>query len=125
LIVLDTSALISSFRREPGADMVDAAFSECAMSSVNVSEFLSKVSDWGQDIVRYVENLNTSGIEFVDFTFARSVMAARLRERTRSLGLSLGDRACIALAIERQCMVMTADRAWAKIEIDVKVVVIR
>lgn len=105
--------------------MVDSAFSECAMSSANVSEFLSKVSDWGQDIDRYIENLSTSGIEFVDFTFARSVMAARLRQRTRSLELSLGDRACLALAVERQCPVMTADRAWAKLDLGVKVVVIR
>lgn len=125
LIVLDTSALVAFVKDEAGANMVKSALADCAMSSVNVSEFLTKASDRGQDIDSEIALLETLHIEFVDYTFARSIMAARLRHSTRALGLSLGDRACLALAIERQCPVMTADRAWGKLDLGVKIVVIR
>ncbi len=125
MIVLDTSALIAFVKEEPGGEIVAAALSECAMSVVSLTEFLSTASDRGQGIAENIAFLDTLRIEFVDFTLARSVMAAGLRQSTRALGLSLGDRACLALAIERQCKVMTADRVWGKLPIGADVVVIR
>ena len=125
MIVLDASALLATVKRERGAEAVEAVFAEAAISAVNVTEILTKVSDWGLDARAYVRNLAALPLEFVDFNFARAALAAHLRKSTRSFGLSLGDRACLALGIERQCPVMTADRNWTKLNIGVPIVLIR
>jgi PIN domain nuclease of toxin-antitoxin system len=72
-----------------------------------------------------VKNLVALPVEFVDFDFALAAIAGRLRAATRSLGLSLGDRACLALAIERNCPVMTADRSWAKLNLGIPIQLVR
>ena len=51
--------------------------------------------------------------------------AARLRVKTRSLGLSLADRATLALARLRGLPVLTTDRAWRSLRLPIKVEVIR
>jgi len=56
---------------------------------------------------------------------AHALIAARLRPLTRHLGLSLGDRICLALAIERQCPALTADRNWANLKIGIPIQLIR
>jgi PIN domain nuclease of toxin-antitoxin system len=125
LIVLDSSALLTVVKKERGADVVENAFGDAAISVVNVTEVITKVWDWGLDANAYVRNLAALSLEFVDFNLARAAQAGRLRSATRSLGLSLGDRACIALAIELNCPVMTADRNWAKLNIGVPIQLIR
>ena len=112
-------------KKERGADVVEAAFGDASISVVNLTEVLSKVSDWGLDANAYIKNLATLQLEFVDFNFDRAALAASLRASTRSFGLSLGDRACLALAIERDCPAMTADRNWAKLDIGVPIQLIR
>ncbi len=52
-------------------------------------------------------------------------IAANLRKVTKSLGLSLGDRACLALAITKKLTVLTADKAWEKLNVGAKIKVIR
>jgi ribonuclease VapC len=125
LIVLDSSALLTVVKKERGADIVEAAFGDASISVVNLTEVLSKVSDWGLDANAYIKNLATLQLEFVDFNFDRAALTASLRAATRSFGLSLGDRACLALAIERDCPAMTADRNWAKVNIGVPIQLIR
>jgi ribonuclease VapC len=125
LIVFDSSALLTVVKKERGADVVEAAFGDASISVVNLTEVLSKVSDWGLDANAYIKNLATLQLEFVDFNFDRAALAASLRAATRSFGLSLGDRACLALAIERDCPAMTADRNWAKLNIGAPIQLIR
>jgi len=125
LIVLDSSALLTIVKKERGADIVEAAFGDAAISAVNVSEVLSKVWDWGLDANTYIGDLTRLRLEVVDFDFSRAALAASLRATTRSFGLSLGDRACLALAVERDCPAMTADRNWAKLNIGVPIQLIR
>ena len=125
MIVLDSSAFLAVLKQESGANMVEAALSDAAISAVNVTEILSKISDWGLDARAYEKNLAALPLEFVDFNFARAAFAAQLRNDTRPFGLSLGDRACLALGMERRCSVLTADRSWAKLDIGVPIVLIR
>ena len=125
MIVLDSSAVLARVKDEPGADVVEMALSEAAISVVNVAEILTKVSDWGLDSADYVRNLRALRLEFVDFNFGHAALAADLRAATRMFGLSLGDRACLALGIERKCPIMTADRNWAKLDIGIPIVLIR
>jgi PIN domain nuclease of toxin-antitoxin system len=63
--------------------------------------------------------------EIVDVTMIHALIVAKLRPLTKALGLSLGDRTCLALAIERDCPAMTADRNWAKLNIGVPIQLIR
>ena len=125
VIVLDSSALLAIVKREQGAEIVEAVLPDAAISVVNLTEILSKVSDWGLDAAAYEKNLRNLPLEFVDFSFTNAVTAGRLRKDTRAFGLSLGDRACLALAFERQCSVLTADRNWAKLDIGVPIELIR
>lgn len=63
--------------------------------------------------------------EIIDFDFAQATLAATLRKETKKLGLSLGDRACLALGITENCPVVTADKAWSKLSLDLGIVQIR
>ena len=119
-VVFDASALLAYLFDEPGAGMVsDALFSGASMSTVNLSEVLSKLVDRGVSVDRSLSDLREAGIldllEIVDFTASLAREAARLREHTRDLGLSLGDRSCLALGILRRVPVFTADSLWAKV----------
>lgn len=92
---------------------------------MNLTEVLTRLHDLGvadEAANAAIAELNLHVVAF-DETQARE--AAKLRAATRSSGLSLGDRACLALARELTCTAVTADRVWATIDIDVEVIVIR
>ena len=64
-------------------------------------------------------------LRVVAFDEPQARAAARLRFLTRHIGLSLGDRACLALGDRLGCPVVTADRVWASLDVGVAIVVIR
>jgi PIN domain nuclease of toxin-antitoxin system len=123
--------LLAFLQGEPGADEVEAALLDGTwISAVNWTETLSKLSDHGQDpgqVVRFLEDKGILGsavqVHPVDELLARQ--AAQLRRSTRNLGLSLGDRACLALAYNLRLDVLTADQAWARLDSPVQVRLIR
>jgi PIN domain nuclease of toxin-antitoxin system len=123
--VIDASALLAMLQDEPGGDRVVAALADAAISAVNISEVVAKLCDKGfaQDQAR--ETLEMLSLNVVDFDHPQAIAAGGLRPSTRSFGLSLGDRACLALAAQRSATALTADRAWAQLEIGVSVDVIR
>jgi len=129
--VLDASALLAFVYDEAGADRVQAALKIGAMAStVNWAESVSRMADRGQPVDEAVHHLRSliqeSGtIELVPFTESHAREAARLRPITRSLGLSLADRACLALGRLHRVPVLTTDRAWRSLHISVKIDVIR
>jgi ribonuclease VapC len=129
--VLDASALLAHLRDEPGADVVaEAIAGGAAVSTVNVAEALSSEAGRGTDPVRLAEELGSRGLldgalTVYPFTTADAIEAARLRPLTRMAGLSLGDRACLALARRLDGLAMTADTAWARVELDVPLALIR
>ncbi len=123
--VLDASALLALLNREPGAEAVRAAIPEAVMSSVNLAETASTLADVGMPGETVISILNALGIETQPFDDEQAFLAAFLRPVTRSLGLSLGDRACLALAQLRKFPVMTADKAWAGLDLDIELRLIR
>jgi ribonuclease VapC len=125
VIVLDSSALLATFFEEPGYQQVDAALPESMMSVVNVAETLTRLVRDGRDAEAMAARLATVGISFEPFDWAQVIVAAKIEPSTRHLGLSLGDRACLALAIARDLPVLTADRAWARLDLGVEVRLIR
>jgi len=129
--VLDASALIAYLREEPGAELVAAAIAGGAViSTVNVAEALSTLTGFGVDPVQLTADLRTRGLldgalTVEPFTTADATETARLRPLTREAGLSLGDRACLALASRLGAPALTADRAWIDLSLGVTVDPIR
>jgi ribonuclease VapC len=123
--VIDASALLAMLQDEPGSDRVVAALPDAAISAVNLSEVVAKLCDKGfaQDQAR--ETLEMLSLNVVDFDLPQAVEAGLLRLTTRAFGLSLGDRACLALAARSGATALTTDKVWAQLEIGVSVDVIR
>jgi PIN domain nuclease of toxin-antitoxin system len=129
--VLDASALLAYLRDEPGADVVaDVVADGAAISTVNLGEVLSRVADRGADPARVARQMTDRGlldgaIAVEPFTDVDAVEIARLRPLTRDRGLSLGDRACLALARRLDAPVLTADTAWSKLDLPLELRQIR
>ncbi len=123
--LLDSSAVLAVLFGEPGRDRVAASIREAQISSVNMVEAISKLIDEGHD--EYVAESIFRGLmlRVRDFSAGTAGIAARMRATTRHRGLSLGDRACLAEAAVTDLPVMTADRAWADLDIGVEIQVIR
>jgi ribonuclease VapC len=124
-VVLDTSALLAYVNGEPGADAVAAVIGDALISAVNFSEAVAKLVDRGGSLERGRAVLGVVDLDVVDFTRALAEQAGGLIALTRSKGLSLGDRACLALAAREGLPAVTADRAWTTISVGVEVRLIR
>lgn len=111
--VLDASALIALFHQEPGSDKVAQAIEDGAvLSTVNLSEVASKLNELGTPETLIQTAINVLELTIVDFNTELAYKAGLLRPLTKSAGLSLGDRACLALAQHLHLPVLTTDRVW-------------
>jgi ribonuclease VapC len=123
--VLDASALLALLNDEGSNTRVEAILGEAVVSAVNACETLGKLIDAGvpeRDARASLELLN---LEVIPFDAEMAYTAACLRPQSRRLGLSLGDRCCLALGIVRQSTVVTTERAWSKLKTGVSVEVVR
>ena len=125
LIVIDASALLAYLQDEPGGSRVGDCLDGALLSSVNLSEVIQKAAQFGADTAGLATDLAEIGICFEPFTLDQAEIAAGLWPTTRKLGLSLADRACLALAIDYDAQVLTTDKAWRDLDIRLAVEVIR
>lgn len=123
--VLDTSALLAVIKDEAGIDRVQAAIPDVTMSSVNHAEVVTKLTERISSFDGIDAILSSFDIAIVDFDRAQARAAGLLRPATKLAGLSLGDRACLALARTLDAPVLTADRAWAGLDLGARIEVIR
>ena len=124
-VVFDSSALLAIVFREDGAEAAVRRLSGGIVSAVNASEVIAQLFDFGTSGEDARNVLLSFGLEIRSFDTALAVAAGQLGAATREKGLSLGDRACVALAIREQAGIVTADRAWAGLDLDVEVELIR
>jgi len=125
-VVLDASALIAVLNQESGSDKLGPEIlSQAVGSTVNLAEVQGKLVDGGLPADKAWLATLRSVREAVPFTAEHARMAGSLITQTRSLGLSLGDRACLALALELDAPVYTADRSWRNLKLGIKIHVIR
>ena len=125
VIVLDASAVLAAFFDEPGADTVAEQMSGALMSAVNYAEVVAKLVDRGIPDSQILEVMAQLDVEVVPADRDQATIAGLLRAETRSAGLSLGDRSCLALAINRRGVALTMDRAWASLQLHVEIQVAR
>ena len=123
--VLDASALLALLNGEPGADVVAAHLLDGAIGAVNLSEVVARLVEAGMPEEAVRSTVGGLGLSVHEFDAEQAHRAGLLRLETRSLGLSLGDRACLALGARLEVPVLTADRSWSGLKVGVKVRVIR
>jgi ribonuclease VapC len=125
IVVVDASAVLAAIKNEPFRHIDPERIVGATISAVNVSEVLTKLLS-----AEFTEAEAEAAVAALDlrvqvFDEAQAQGAARLWTATKRLGLSLGDRACLALAIALKKPAVTADRVWSKLDVGVEIVLIR
>jgi PIN domain nuclease of toxin-antitoxin system len=124
-VVLDASAVLAFLFGEQGGEKVLAVLGGSIIPAINWAEVVQRAMAFGIECDEVRSEFEGTGARIVPVEAAHAEQAARLREPTRSAGLSLADRVCFAVAAERRSAVMTADRAWENVDIGVEVRLIR
>ena len=124
-VVLDASALLALLNAEKGAQVVQQLLPEALLSTVNLAEVVTRLSTVGMPDEEIRATLSLLGLELVAFDEEQSFLAGLLVAHTHTFGLSLGDRACLALAQVSHAPALTADQAWKELDIGVKIQLIR
>lgn len=124
-VVLDASALLTILCREPEASASSERVFNSLISTVNLAEVFSKTCEKGIDEGAIEWVVTGLQIEAVPFDDELARITGSLRESTRSLGLSLGDRACLALGIRESLPVVTKDRKWQDADVGVEVEILK
>jgi PIN domain nuclease of toxin-antitoxin system len=125
LCVLDASAVLALLNDEAGAEQVAGRLGEALISAVNWSEVTDRTLSIGLGVGGLREDLEDLGLRVAGFDAVHAELAAVLHEPTREAGLSLADRVCLALADDLGAPAVTADRAWAGLDVGVEIELIR
>ena len=123
--VLDASALLALLHDELGGESVRPLLPAAVMSSVNWAEVVQKCVARGVDVDGLRSDLGSLGLRVWPFSADDAEDSGRLWSTTKALGLSLGDRACLAMGQRLSLPVLTADRVWGSLDVDFPVQVIR
>jgi ribonuclease VapC len=113
--VFDASAVLAMVFAEPGSEKAERLIEDgdAVISSVNHAEVVARLLERGMGADEVDAVCEGVRLQVLPFTASQAVLSGRLRPATRALGLSLGDRCCLALALEhRGAQVVTADRPW-------------
>ena len=124
-VILDASALLVLLNQEPGAEIVVEHLPHANISAVNLAEVVTRLNLTGMPDNEIDEVLKLLSLDVVPFDEEQALQTGILALKTKALGLSLGDRACLALGIVRDCSVLTADKAWMELNLGVEVLLAR
>ena len=124
-VVFDSSVVLAWLLQESGASGILALIPDSILSSVNAAEAQARLIRKGLSPNVAWNKVMASVREISSFDAAQAEVAGTLIRQTLPLGLSLGDRACLALGLARNCPVYTADRAWAQLQVGVDVRLVR
>lgn len=123
--VLDASSLLALLNNEPGAQRVRDILPEAVIGAVNVCETVGKLTKAGMSLKDARTSIELIQVEVLPFDAELAYKAGALVVETKRLGLSLGDRACLALGLMLNKTVVTADHLWSKLKLEIPVEVIR
>jgi len=119
--VLDASALIAFIRNEPGAEKVAAVLTGSCISAVNLEETISKMIQYGKQLEAVSYQIERLRIPVIPFDAEQARIASSLWKSTRPFGLSLGNRACLSLALKLSVPALTTESDWSENEVGVRV----
>ena len=126
MTVLDASAVLALVHDEPGADLVAEELAGGALSTVNLAEVIGKFVDAEVDARPVVDLLASSGVVLLPLDARDAELAGALRGIPGGRQLSLGDRCCLAVTLRHDSAeVLTADRAWAELDLPLRVRLLR
>jgi ribonuclease VapC len=123
--VLDASAILTVINGEAGFATVQNLLQQSVTSAVNMSEVVAKLQEQGVTDPAIMSILNDFDMQVVAFDNEQAIAAGMLRNQTRKKGLSLGDRACLALAASRNAIAVTTDKAWKDLDNIARLLVVR
>ena len=123
--VLDASALLAVMLGERGADRIEEFLAGAVIGAVNLAEVVAKLQERGVPDVEIDRDIAELDLPVIPFDAAQAMAAGKLRARTRGVGLSLGDRACLGLALARGLPAVTIDREWGALNVGATVIVAR
>jgi PIN domain nuclease of toxin-antitoxin system len=125
-IVFDSSAIIALFAKEKGFELIKTYLKDAIISSVNAAEVYKYCIEIQNLTSDEAENLfKLLGIKIINFSNEQALITAKLVSKTKNFGLSLGDRACIALAMVEKSSVITCDSIWQKVNVGVEFIMAR
>lgn len=128
-IVIDSSAIIAFLDLEPGSENVREHLNDAIISTINLAEVITVINrKTGGDKEAQAEALmllKNTFAHIIDFDLEQAIIAAEIDLVSKKYGLSLGDRACLALAKAKKLPVLTADKEWKKLKIGVDVQLVR
>jgi len=117
--------LLAFLRGEPGAEEVATVPTRACISAVNLAETISKKVEYGKPLDDVAYQIDRLRIPVIPFDADQARIVASPWQATRATGLSLGDRACLALALKTGLPALTTDQVWGKVKVGVSVGVIR
>ncbi len=124
-IVFDSSVVIAILKEEPGYEEAERWLGRALISSVNIAEIAAYLSRNGINLETIQRVIARFSFEIVPLSLDLSLYAGSLYLQTKAHGLSLGDRACLALALSRNLPVLTADAIWQKLDLPVEIKLLR
>lgn len=123
--VLDSSAVLCVLANEEGTAAINHILPYAVMSAVNLAEVIAKLQERGATDEIIEGSLADLNISVIDFDKQQADKTGKLRLATRSRGLSLGDRACLALAASRGAIAVTTDKAWKDLDGSIHIMLVR
>lgn len=128
-IVFDASAVLALLNREKGFEIVEKHLNDAVISSVNFSEVLTvanrSIFETKEERAQGLKLIRNTFSHIIDFDSEQAIIAASFDEKAKKHGLSLGNRACLALAKSKNLPVLTADKVWKELDLKVKIQLIR